>query len=71
MVSSRIAPDPYIVHLSDTDMADGALSRLCYVRPTYMFTADHSVITKRVGALTPGKLRDVIAEIMRALSHAS
>ncbi len=49
MISTQVGTDPYLMELTNADMVDGSMSRTCYIRPTYNFSADENFIEYRVG----------------------
>lgn len=60
MVSTQPETDPYLMELTNADLVDGRISRTCYIRPTYNYSADEDFIESRFGRLKPDKLKAVI-----------
>ncbi len=68
IVTTQNAPDPYLLPLSNTDMEEGKLSQLCYLRPTYAYTVAEQQIKRTVGRITPAKLREALQTLTRILT---
>ena len=68
MVSTQQVDDPYLMPLNCSDFAQGSISRQCYVRPCYTFTADEKFIQRRLGTLKPGPLQAIIDTLTRVLN---
>ena len=63
-ITSRAISDEYAVPLDDSDFASGSLKQPSNVRPNRLFTADHSLILRRVGSLRPDKMAQVIERLV-------
>jgi mRNA interferase MazF len=63
LITSQPIYDPYFMPLQDSDMADGSLDRISYIRPSYLFTANEAMIMRRIGALKPDKMQEVLETI--------
>ena len=62
-VCVQITSNPYsdllAVEINDVDFQQGSLSRVSYVRPGKLFTANQSLFRRCVGKLTESKLQHV------------
>lgn len=62
-VTTQSVPTPGIIEVEAGDIEGGTLNKRCYIRPTYLFTADEALITKRVGTLKTEKLLAVLTTV--------
>ncbi len=63
-ITSNPYGDPRAIELSERGFREGSLRVRSYARPGKLFTANHSLIAGRVGALRD----DVLAEIIRGVT---
>jgi mRNA interferase MazF len=63
------AKDKHAVQITQSDCDEGGLHQNSNVRPSKIFTADKSVIIKRVGHLKPEVVQAVTTRIIEVLSH--
>ncbi len=63
-ITSNPYGDPRAIELSEPSFREGSLRVTSYARPGKLFTANHSLIAGRVGALRD----DVLAEIIRGVT---
>ena len=68
MISTQPDTDPYQMELNNSDLIDGHISRTCYIRPTYSFSADEGFIESRFGKLKPEKLKAVLYTLFTVLT---
>jgi mRNA interferase MazF len=61
------ANDKHAIQITQNDCDDGGLNRTSNVRPSKIFTADKSLIKKRVGHLRPEMVRAVTTKIIEVL----
>ncbi|HEX9116944.1 MAG TPA: type II toxin-antitoxin system PemK/MazF family toxin [Anaerolineae bacterium] len=64
MITSQARADGFAVPVSTGDFATGALQHDSFVRPNRLFSADSRIILYRAGALSRGKLDEVIARVV-------
>jgi len=57
------------IQITQNDCDDGTLNQTCNVRPGKIFTADISVIIRRVGHLKPETVKTVTTKIIEVLLH--
>jgi mRNA interferase MazF len=67
LISTQTIPDPYSIALETEDVENGSLHRASYVRPTYLFAADESLIERKIGNLKPGRFSEVITALRSVL----
>ena len=68
MMSTQPETDPYLLELTNADLAEGHVSRTCFIRPTYCFTAAERFIESYFGRLKPDKLKAVIFTLFTVLT---
>ena len=61
--------DGHSIQITQDDCDDGALSQTCNVRPSKIFTADRSIINRRVGHLKPETVNTITTKIIEVLSQ--
>ena len=66
-ITSRAYSDPAALELSDVSFQEGGLNRVSYARPGKLFTANESLIERRVGQLTDTVIDDVTEAIVGLL----
>ena len=68
MIFMQKERDPYVMPLSNEDLAEGKLIQTCYIRPMYTFAVDGVYVDRRIGRLKPEKTRAIIAIITHVLN---
>jgi mRNA interferase MazF len=68
MITSRNTADTSAVPISQTDFTIGGLPQDSNVRPNRLFSAEASIILRTAGKLTPEKVDEVVAEIVRIVT---
>ena len=63
-ITSRSYADPSAMEISHFDMSKGTLSRTSYVRPGKLFTANQTIITRKIGKIAPTKFAKIIDEVI-------
>ena len=58
-ITSRQVGDPHSLELFATDIDGGILALKSYIRPLYMFAPTEHTIVRKIGTLTPAKLKQV------------
>ena len=58
-ITSKPYSSAFAVQIDDNSFQKGSLPIVSYIRPDKIFTADQSVISKKVASLTPGTLNKV------------
>jgi mRNA interferase MazF len=63
-ITSKAVKDNYAIPLEAGDFETGTLKQTSNIRPNRIFTADSHIILYQVGSLKPGKLTEVVDEIV-------
>ena len=58
-ITGQIKKDYYILPLNDSEITNGKLDGLSYIRTNKMFTADKSIILYKIGSLKRDKIKEV------------
>jgi hypothetical protein len=67
-VTTKRPDDPYLLELSQADLASGKLGQTCYIRPTYTFTVGERLVQKRLCTLKPEKLDEVVLFLTKVIN---
>ena len=70
-VTSNPYTDPKAVRITNEDFRTGSLQRLSYARPTKLFTANNSLMSRVVGELNAIAFNNVINTIIEILSDTT
>jgi mRNA interferase MazF len=68
-ITSNPHSDPAAVLIIPTDLARGTLSALSFARPTKLFTANETLMTKRVAILEDAPFSAILSTIISALKQ--
>lgn len=68
-ITSQARIDDYSVAVSSEDFASGTLHLTSLIKPNKLFTADRSLIERKIGYLKKKKTDEVIGEICRIFRH--
>jgi mRNA interferase MazF len=66
-ISSQARGADYAIPLEDSDFSKGKLPLASFIRPNVLFTADKSLIEKKIGALKKNKIDEVIEQVCKIL----
>ena len=66
-ITSQSYYDTQAIALIEADFQTGFLSKISYVRPHKIFTANDQLIKKKVASLSPAKHHEIIARIQKIL----
>ena len=64
-ITSRAQRDPFVISISDEDLAKGKLQLDSYARPNKISTVDTNIVEYKIGALKPSKTKEVLAAVKR------
>ena len=67
-ITSRNVGDAFAIELLPDDLASGVLTLRRYLRPLYLFAPAENTIRRRIGTLTPTKLKQVQEVIASAVN---
>jgi len=68
-ITSNPHSDPAAVKITPADLARGTLSALSFARPTKLFTANETLMAKRVAILEDAPFGAVLSTILGALKQ--
>ncbi|MFN8500008.1 MAG: type II toxin-antitoxin system PemK/MazF family toxin [Anaerolineae bacterium] len=68
-ITSNPHSDPDAIKLTDDSFGEGALRVVSFARPTKLFTANVSLVEKRVAILTPDAFATVLKATIQALER--
>jgi mRNA interferase MazF len=72
VISAQPANDPYILEISNSDLqrrTTVGFRKKSYIRPTYLFAADESLIAYKMGRLKADKIHAVMKAIRSVLNN--
>jgi len=67
-ITSQFVNDTYSIALSDSDFSRGSLNKSGNIRPNRLFTAEKSIVIRKIGTLKPNvfnRVRDKLFEIIK------
>lgn len=67
-ITSKANKDDVAVFLDSIDFAVGRLPIVSFIRPNKLFTADKSIIIKKIGTVKPAILRETIKRITKVIN---
>jgi mRNA-degrading endonuclease toxin of MazEF toxin-antitoxin module len=67
-ITSRNVGDAFAIELLPTDLVNGVLTLKSYLRPLYLFAPAEYTIARKIGTLTPAKLKQVREVIASAVN---
>jgi mRNA interferase MazF len=68
-ITSNPHSDPTAVKITPADLARGTLSALSFARPTKLFTANETLMAKRVAILEDAPFGAILSTIISALQE--
>ena len=68
-ITSNPRNDPDAVKIAPTDLSAGTLSSLSFARPTKLFTANETLMIKRVAILEGDTFREILSTIINTLQR--
>ncbi|MCE7981502.1 MAG: MazF family transcriptional regulator [Caldilinea sp. CFX5] len=66
-ITSKSYSDPDAIRLTNADLKQGALSTISYARPIKLFTANESVMVKRIAVLKDEAFKAILTATIEAL----
>lgn len=67
-ITGEMRADRYSIFVSDEDFSNGGLYLASMIRPNKLFTADKSVIIRKIGAIKRDKIKEVEDKIINIFS---
>ena len=68
LITTQPAADPFLTEITQVDTYGGSLVQKCYLRPTYLFSPDEQLISRRLDRLKPKKLQQIIQIVVPVLT---
>ncbi len=68
-ITSNPFGDPDAIRITNADLESGSLSAVSFARPLKLFTAEESLIVKRVAILKEETFREVVNATIQALQR--
>ena len=62
-ITSQFVKDDYAIAFDNSHFQRGSLNRLSHIRPNRLFTAEKSIIVRRVGTLKPEVFDEVLTKL--------
>jgi mRNA interferase MazF len=59
-ITSQFVKDNYAIALASSDFIKGSLNKLSNIRPNRLFTAEKSIITRKIGTVKPEVFEKVL-----------
>lgn len=69
-ITSNVYSDTRAIEIKDGSFASGSLRVVSYARPSKLFTANHSLLVARVGALNKDALKQIVNAVIKLLREA-
>ncbi|MFH0887729.1 MAG: type II toxin-antitoxin system PemK/MazF family toxin [Planctomycetota bacterium] len=66
-ITSQNTRDNYALALTDSDFIQGSINQISNIRPNRIFTADQSIIQRKIGLIKREKIKVVIDKIISIL----
>jgi len=70
-ITSKNLFDKYSIPLAESDFEQGSLHKNSNIRPNRLFTADKSLILKKIGRINPDKHQIVLLKLFNLLTADS
>ena len=68
-VTSRFVKDDYAIGLDNSDFTKGSLNKPSNIRPNRLFTAEKSIITRKIGTVKPEVFEQVMDKLFEIIKH--
>lgn len=66
-ITSQFVKDNYAIPLNDFDFLNGLLNKPSNIRPNRLFTAEKSIITRKVGTVKPEVFKSVVNKLFEII----
>lgn len=66
-ITSQFVKDSYAIALNDSDFKNGSLNKPSNIRPNRLFTAEKSIITRKIGTVKPEVLEKTIEKLFEII----
>ena len=68
-ITSQSIRDNYAIALADTDFVTGSLNQPSNIRPNRIFTADKSIVSRKIGTIKPEVFEKVTEKLCEIIKH--
>jgi len=68
-ITSQYIKDDYAIALDDNGFKQGSLNKPGYIRPNRLFTADKSIVIRKVGVIKHGKFKEVADKLFEIIGY--
>jgi mRNA interferase MazF len=68
-ITSRFVKDDYAISLDNSDFIKGSLNKPSNIRPNRLFTAEKSIIDRKIGTVKPDFFEQVVDKLFEIIKH--
>lgn len=68
-ITSQFVKDNYAIALDSSDFKKGSLNKPSNIRPNRLFTAEKSIITRKIGTVNPEVFEKVVDKLFEIIKH--
>jgi mRNA interferase MazF len=68
-ITSQFVKDNYAIALDNSDFIKGSLNKPSNIRPSRLFTAEKSIITRKIGTVKPEVFEKVTDKLFEIIKH--
>lgn len=68
-ITSQFVKDDYAIALDNSDFIKGSLNRPSNIRPNRLFTAEKSIIIRKIGTVKPDVFEKVVGKLFEIIRH--
>jgi len=68
-ITSQFVKDNYAITLDSSDFKIGSLNKPSNIRPNRLFTADKSIITRKIGTVKPEVFEKVVDKLCEIIKY--
>ncbi|WP_430934552.1 type II toxin-antitoxin system PemK/MazF family toxin [Saccharicrinis sp. 156] len=68
-ITSQFVKDNYAIALDGSDFKTGSLNKPSNIRPNRLFTAEKSIITRKIGTVKPEVFEKVTDKLIEIVKH--
>ncbi len=68
-ITSQFVKDDYAIALNNSDFIKGSLNRPSNIRPNRLFTAEKSIIIRKIGTVKPDVFEEVVGKLFEIIRN--
>ena len=68
-ITSQFVKDDYAIALDNSDFVKGSLNKPSNIRPNRLFTAEKSIIDRKIGTVKPEVFEQVVDKLFEVIKH--